>query len=173
MTIYDVLVVGLFAMWLVLTVLKQMHIDVLGGGRAAAGRALLSWVVPVWHFFAPTPGRHVTHILYRDRLPSGGYTPWREIPAPKRGQIPRVLWNPSKLRAKALIDVLNELSVLSSRYASSPQLLTLSVPYLLLLNHVSRLPRWYEAVSTQFVLIRRGEEGDELVLLSGHHSLAA
>ena len=62
-------------------------------------------LIPTWNFFAPNPGTNDYHLLYRERLDTGEYGVWMEIPFPKQSGLLKLVWNPRKRRAKVLSDI--------------------------------------------------------------------
>lgn len=110
---------------------------------------LFSWL-PSYNFFAPNPGVHDFHLLYRDRLPQGGVTGWRELPLTRgRGWLD-CLWNPGRRCKKALYDAAGDMLGASAKGLD----IRWSASYLLLLTYVSGLPRLHEAEGTQFLIMR-------------------
>lgn len=180
----DGVLVLLFAGWLLLTVIN------IGSWGAAVFRFTgpLSYLVPVWNFFAPNPAVHDYYVLYRDCLYKGEITPWREIGdgngSTRRSRLATV-WNPGKFQRKAVFDLamVLEQEILSVRSAPlQPEssdifraAVRLSVPYLHILQYVSNLPRSLRAERTQFVLIRvdNVEEDVETLFVSEFHALSS
>jgi hypothetical protein len=165
----DLLLCGLLAAWFGVSAVAQLP-----GVWARRIRAWDSFgVIPHWSFFAPTPGRTDPHLLYRDRLADGALTSWTEIPLiePRRWQ--HVVWNPLRRDKKALFDVVQLLNLQFQQTA--PEAIVLTIPYLLLLNHVSGLPRPAVCVGTQFMLVEShgfgSAERPERRMLSSWHSL--
>ena len=111
-------------------------------------------LLPTWSFFAPHPGTHDLHLLYRDRLPDGTCSVWREVLPPKPSRFVSPLWNPGRRHTKALFDLTKNLVLEAKAHREAPQVLQLSLPYLALLYFVSRQPRPYQASMTQFLLMR-------------------
>jgi hypothetical protein len=106
-------------------------------------------LIPGWGFFAPNPGRFDFHLLYRDELPVGTVTNWREIPVTGGRRWHDWLWNPERRLKKVLFDAFTSLSQVE-KFGADAQL---SVPYLLLLSYVSCYPRVYQCQKTQFLLM--------------------
>lgn len=115
-------------------------------GRWLHARDLVG-AIPSWSFFAPNPARTDCHLVYRHVLDSGEVTGWTEAfvwePARRRW-----LWNPDRRAEKAISDA-------SSHLARRRELTGVrwSIPYLLLLNHVSGLPAPRPARAVQFALL--------------------
>lgn len=139
----DAAIAALFAVWLVLSLIAQLP------GRPAAW--IRTWdpfgVIPSWSFFAPNPARTDPHLLYRHSLANGAVTGWTEAFV-WRPVWYRFLWNPDRRAEKAISDATSSL-----QRRTKPLGVRLSVPYLLLLEHVSRLPSPREAVAVQFALM--------------------
>lgn len=165
----DAILAAVFGIWFLAICVHQLPIT--------AARQLTTWdpigLLPVWRFFAPMPGNFDFHLLYRDQLADGTITPWTEY-RPLLSRSPwSFIWNPDKRQRKALLDLAQEL-VRFQREQSREQLL-LSVPYLVLLNFVSELPRPEPRQGTQFaIMVSRGAAHDEepqLLFLSSLHPL--
>lgn len=140
----------LFGAWWVLSALAQLPT------RFSAWLQSLDVVnvIPRWNFFAPSPGTYDVHVLYRDRLADGTVTDWREIPAEVPPQWVNAVWNPGRRHNKAVFDVTRHLADYSSKHEGEALQIQMSMPYLVLLNFVSALPRGYDARETQFLLMR-------------------
>lgn len=126
-------------------------------------------LIPSFSFFAPNPASTDCHLLHRHVLAGGEVTPWRESfvwrPVWYRG-----LWNPDRREEKAISDAS---SGLVRRRNDRPASVRLSVPYLLLLNHVSAQPAPPGAVGVQFVLMGSSDDGSPpfVRMLSEMHAL--
>src|SRR5207249_4775889 len=91
--------------------------------------------IPLWTFFAPNPGVSDYYILFRDRLVNGSLTCWREVPLSLSRGWSRAVWHPDRRRRKALMDLASALV----QFAQKSELgVTLTIPYLLLLDVVSQ-----------------------------------
>lgn len=136
----------------------------------------LNLVVPDWRFFAPAPGIHDVHLLYRDELAGGAATGWREVSRIEDRRLRQVVWHPHRRTEKVLVDVVAELLRCVGEDGADRAVL-LSVPYLTLLHHVSGPQRGHhpDAAATQFLLaVSAGhDEGEEpvMVFLSEWHPL--
>jgi hypothetical protein len=107
-------------------------------------------VIPVWTFFAPNPGTRDVRLLWRQRYADGTLSPWRETTAPRVGPW-KGIWNPAKRVRKAVTDV--SPSVLRRAVTHPDSSLTvISVPYLMIVNHVSSLPGASLANARQFMI---------------------
>ncbi|GGY59900.1 hypothetical protein [Streptomyces omiyaensis] len=137
------------SVWIVLTLVCQ------GRSRVAAAirRHDVFGLIPLWTFFAPTPGTQDYVLLRRCRTADGRLTQWRELGgADATGQPLCTVWNPARRHAKALLDAAQSLLELASR-VGRPEEIELSAPYLALLAHVSAQPCSEEACATQFALV--------------------
>lgn len=116
-------------------------------------------LVPKWHFFAPRPGMRNLYLLYRDRYATGDVSVWRVLHGMDRFRPGwSFIWNPDKRLRKTLYDVLVTLAAEDYTADDATRRVKLTAPYLLLLNHVSSLPRPDGVVATQF-LVMEGEAG--------------
>lgn len=140
------LVAGILAAGFVITVIVQLpgrwadrlrEVDVFG-------------LLPGWNFFAPNPGRVDYHLLFRDELPNGARTPWREIPLTRDRRWFHAFWNPERRLKKTVFDAAGAIAV--ELRAGSPDV-RLSVGYLHLMNFVTAYRRVYPFRSTQFLLM--------------------
>ena len=126
-------------------------------------------LIPKWTFFAPHPGRHDYHIVYRDYdehdMP---ISDWRELLEYSRRPFLSALWHPGKRYRKAVIDCCQ--SIIQNQAENAP----LTIPYLLLLSVVMKkapadgaLGRNYAVIATR----RLATTHPELVLLSKMHTI--
>jgi hypothetical protein len=159
--------VGLFALWLLLSaaVLFPKLSPIIR-------RADWLCLVPEWKFFAPNPGRHDFHLLYRDQFRDGTLTEWTEVSPTGKRRWWHFLWNPAKRGNKALFDTVSQLF---DHVRAGDKTLEVSIPYLTLLNYVSSLPRTTSPVFTQFLLMcsqgNLPDKDPELCYFSARHSL--
>lgn len=162
--------VGILSVWFVLSFVAQLSERTL---RALRRYDFLG-VIPVYNFFAPTPGTLDYHLLVRDQSPDGALTPWRELPYSPRTPYDFV-WNPGRRYNKALFDVMKDLSTWIHELNGEKDPLYLSPPYIAVLNHVSALPRTDPVARTQFMLMssKRQAKGTKIapVFLSSLHPL--
>jgi hypothetical protein len=157
----------LFACWLVLCLVVYVP-SVSTTIRRLDQMAL----IPEWRFFAPNPGRHDFHLLYRDKFADGTLTAWTEVAPITRRRATSLLLNPDRRRNKALFDCTQEFA---KHVEARDRALELSIPYLTLLNYVSCLPRSPSPNWTQFLLMwSAGDASDkdpEVLFISGLHEL--
>lgn len=160
------------AVWWIVSALCQAHWPV---ERWLRARDLFS-LIPHWHFFAPRPGQQDYYLLFRDRTRDGLVSPWREVAYSQTARGVSVFWNPGRRHNKALVDVTLQLAQLGQAVGAHLESLTLTVPYLAILNFVSRLPRIDHECETQFLLMasdrRRPGSKPEVLLVSALHPLA-
>lgn len=134
-------------------------------------------VVPDWRFFAPEPAVEDNLIVYRYKSPTGEIGPLSTVPLSCPGAV-RCAWNPEDRRHKALWDladgvqrVARELNGREPR-SGVPDGLTVSTPYLALLNTVSAELRHAAPGLVQFGIIQsEWPDHEELVFLSRWHRL--
>ncbi|MCG7528532.1 hypothetical protein MHW47_29335 [Streptomyces sp. OfavH-34-F] len=134
--------------------------------------------LPEWRFFAPNPGVHDNHLLYRDTLANGEVTPWQEVcVAQDKRKLLHVLWYPDRRMEKVIFDAMGELqTIVGKGRLECKEDLQVTVPYITLLNYVSySLEHAPDAVGTQFLMARSkgyDETSDPvMVLLSNVHPL--
>ncbi len=125
-------------------------------------------IIPYWNFFAPTPGTWDYSLLYRDRLATGNHTVWREIQLCSPRKAWDGIWNPGKREKKALFDIVT--SLMQSATEVEADRLVLTVPYIILLDYVSAMPRPYSADATQFLLMAEepGSGKEPFVMFNSH-----
>lgn len=155
------LLVGFFG----LTVVCQVE----GRWAEALRQRDMFGLFPGWNFFAPRPGSVDFHLLYRDELPGGALTDWREIPLTHQRRWHDWIWNPERRLKKVVFDAFTALAQVVTLEAD----VRLSVPYLVLLTYVTAYPRLYAFERTQFLLMmstpdRPGSEPVEVVLSDRH-----
>jgi hypothetical protein len=107
-------------------------------------------IIPQWTFFAPIPAVTDYHVLYRDRYTDTTYSEWMEVVLDTR-RCYRSLWNADKRRAKAVFDMIQ--SMAATVGDSSADEIKLSVPYILFLQLISKLPRTRPPELTQFLIV--------------------
>jgi hypothetical protein len=163
----EVLLIGFFAVWFVISVLC-----LLPSLRDHIRRRDVLTLIPEWKFFAPNPGQWDYHLVYRDQLPGGILTDWTEVAEVTPRAWWNAVWNPAKRGNKALADCV---VVMAKHIVAEDGVIEASVPYLTLLNYISSLPRLGRTEYTQFALIqfhaRGSREEPELLFVSALHSL--
>lgn len=167
MSALDLIVVAVLAGLLIATVLYET------GPRCRAVRVLFRLgLVPQWSFFAPTPGTQNLYLLYRDLYANGDVTAWRAIHGMDKDRgLFTFAWNPRRRLRKALLDLILALEL--GRQEIQPELFKLSTPYLLILNHLSGVPRVPGAVATEFlVMASNPNEPPHVAFQSDRHRLS-
>ncbi|MCF6522823.1 hypothetical protein [Streptomyces sp. JJ36] len=162
---------GLLAGWFSLTVAQQFHRR---PGRLTAVDPV-NVCVPVSTFFAPHPGVHDTHLLFRAQRADGTVTEWAEEGVVEERTLRQMLWHPVRRKEKVLFDAASELSRIV-RTERRIEHLQLSLPYLSLLNFVThRCPHPPDARKVQFMLVtsagRERTEEPRAVFTSAFHDL--
>lgn len=175
-------IIALFAAWAAITVLNQFSPGYYRRRPRLKGARLIRWVknldhfsmVPIWTFFAPTPGTRDHDVMYRDQLVDGTLTPWHSICDNSTGW-ECVLWNPRKRLKKAILDMAHSLlrnayRITRSKGKRNPKFMLVSLPYIGLATRVSSFDRGPLSVKTQFVIAisngYRTEKDPEVLYLS-------
>jgi hypothetical protein len=162
----------LYACVLALTVLRQFP-------QISASR-LLRWdsvgFVPGFSFFAPNPGSHDYVLVYRT-FTNGLASYWKDPLDARPRSLTSAIWNPNKRVRKAMIDLSGSLAHSATIQPNSNDIM-LSIPYLLMLHHVSRLASHDKAATkVQFALLTaagpRGTREVEMLFSSAIHDLDA
>lgn len=131
--------------------------------------------IPNWRFFAPLPGRHDYNVLYRDRLPDGSVTTWREEQISVPRKMLQMVWHPRRRMEKALSDVASQLFAMVDQ-VEDKTVVQLLMPYLALLNFVTnQVPHHGDAVDVQFMIAQSATYDPtvepSMIFLSEWHSL--
>lgn len=112
-----------------------------------------SIIIPEWRFFAPRPGMHDNHLLVRDELPDGGFTPWKETCAVVERKWFHFLWYPGRRGEKVITDCVGELQTMQPHILANRDSLQVSTTYLTLLNYIiNQVPHHPETKGVQFML---------------------
>jgi hypothetical protein len=160
-------VTGIFGSWILLSVLVYVP-------KLQTFIRRWDWfaLIPEWRFFAPNPGQHDYHLLYRDKLRDGSITDWTELTPTKERPWWGFVWNPGKRGNKALFDAV---ATLAKHMTAGDQSMELSIPFLTLLNYVASVPRPSASEYTQLLVLAShgspSRKDPELFFLSGYHSL--
>jgi hypothetical protein len=130
-------------------------------------------LVPWWTFFAPNPGVTDVRLLWREELVDGTVGPWHEAVRP-RGGYQRAAWNPTKRARKGAYDCGRSVSREGERGQTG--LALLSLPYLMILQHVLGLPASPLGRARQFVVVETQGADDQdglfnLLFVSPWHPL--
>jgi hypothetical protein len=165
----SLLAVAFFGVWMAISIAAQLP-----NLKARIRQFDALYLVPEYSFFAPTPATGDFSLLYRDRDLDGQMGGWRELPIAGRRSILNAFWNPGRRNRKAVFDLCTDLA----KYLladNTPLEVQVSVPYLVLLNHVSRLARVEQAQATQFlIMLSHGVEAKQeprIMYLSALHGL--
>lgn len=140
--------IGVWMLWFLVSVLVQF---VPPRWDAKLRKYDLFSLLPRWTFFAPNPGTTDFHLLYRDRLENGSFGLWKEIPLTEKRTWWKAVWNPEKRNSKLLTDAVRGLMRIAGMYSAKGYKTTM--PYLVILNFVSSLPRWNLSDGTQFLIM--------------------
>lgn len=133
-----------------------------------------AWI-PLWTFFAPNPGVNDTRILWREQLVGGASGPWHEMAPPHRSLV-RAVWNPDNRVRKAVTDCAPLILRLVGTNRDS-LLPMLSLPYLMIVQHMVGLPGSPLGRARQFAVVNtQGEDTEDapfqLLMMSHWHRLA-
>ncbi|KAF4406963.1 MULTISPECIES: hypothetical protein [Streptomyces] len=160
MGVYECTLAALFAAWLLLCVLAQLRV---AAPRVAPrlGRWDASLLVPRYNYFAPVPGVHDYHLLFRTRTRGREFGAWQEVSTEGRRRWWNFAWNPDRRCRKRLLDLAKELAHRDPACADPATVL--SVPYLMLLRHVCAQAEPAERADIQFLIVTISGAGrDEL-----------
>jgi hypothetical protein len=151
------LTLALLGTWGSASVLAQLPIERIQRLR----RWDLPGLLPQWSFFAPRPGMHDYHLLYRDQLDERTFTDWTELSLDRPLAWWCALWNPERRQRKAIYDLVT--SLVRDVAQAEGVGYQLSVPYLAILNHISSLERLSAHVGTQFmIMMSDGADSDQV-----------
>ncbi|MFF4992354.1 hypothetical protein ACFY19_34620 [Streptosporangium saharense] len=165
--------------WFVATAIKQEPTRSLALAKRIDPAGLL---VPDWRFFAPNPGIHDIHLLFRDELEDGTPTQWTEISVWPTRRFIHMIWHPDRRLQKAIFDAGKEIDITVSYLKAQEDFdarpIQNSPGYLALLNHVANACDHHpNAAKTQFLIAQSDgtheKEPPTLVFLSNFHCLAS
>jgi hypothetical protein len=160
--VQDVVAVLLLG-WLVATVAGQF-----GAKSRWIRSGFLGWCLPEWRLFAPTPGDHDYHLIYRTQSATGEVSEFTIAEIYAATPV-RALWNPAGRQQKMQRDVVRRLlaEARSSQQENAPELL----PYRLLLGVVWRVCGGGQVSGVQFAVLRETPRKSlDLVFLSSWHA---
>ncbi len=144
----DAALAALFGCWLLVSALAQVEVVV---PRLRTIRRFDPFsVVPQYNFFAPVPGTKDFHLLVRSTTHNGEFSRWLELTSVPRRRWWNCAWNPDRRERKALFDLATTLARESQ--ACSLTALQVSIPYLVLLNHVTAAIAPTGADQVQFLI---------------------
>lgn len=164
----------LFASWFVGSILNQFSFRWFRHVR----KFDCFYLLPVWTFFAPNPGRSDYHLIYRDRRADGSLSEWLQLPLVEARKPYSFIWNPEKRSKKVLFDTVSNCATgiaPEARFDLRP--VVLSISYLTILNAVSHHGATSGITHRQFVVAettgfhRTGTP--RIVLRSEFHSIAS
>lgn len=168
--IFGVSLTVLFGLWIGATLIYAFP----GGDKHLVRLGVFSLFIPKWNFFAPIPGMEDYYLLFRDQWIGGVIGNWKEIPD---FNYPRnwasFLWNPKKIEKKILFDLVQEIGRESQSVGNKKDFLQLSIPYLLILNYISCLPRNFSTNTTQFIVLKKSSVNNtiEPYFISAWHKI--
>jgi hypothetical protein len=93
-------------------------------------------LIPRWTFFAPNPGRHDYHVVFREWAEDDDPGEWIELSVDEVDLSRRWLWNPSRYPNKGIADLTAALARIVNLRRDEPLAVTLSSPYISLLHVV-------------------------------------
>jgi hypothetical protein len=128
--------------------------------RRLPASQLITPFLPNWKFFAPEPGTTDVRLAFRERVKCR-WSAWTEVSPPRRSAI-RGLWNLDKFDTKALFDTVGCLFEEANSMVN-PSVLSVSWPYLALLEHVTQASST-EATELQFALLESSGFANERTL---------
>ncbi len=131
-------------------------------------------LLPDWSFFAPNPGRHDIHLVYRNWNHNDPES-WIEFTTYKMSGW-RCVWNPNRYCNKALFDLSNALNWERKVYEDDQKSIMLSRSYISILSLVMEQPlldinitdRQFAIVGTQ---ASKGDRKIELRYISQIHNI--
>jgi len=153
-----IVVAIILASWWALSVLNQLSFG--WAKRLTPPDALR--VIPRWTFFAPRPGTSDYHLLFRQLSLDGKLSEFRELPIRSRSRWAFIL-NPDKRVKKAVVDLTMMLRGLLASSEWNATNISMSFPYLVLLNFVSGMRYDESTAAVQFCVFAT----------SGHRDVAA
>lgn len=166
-------VIGVLVVWFVVIVANQV-----GAIRGRFPRLTKLKILPFMSLFAPEPVDIDYHVVWRDIDGEGTLGPWHELPFEPVRLPWRAFSNPWLRDRTTLLEVVQDLMLLSDATSSSrmgPRLALVSFPYLFLLHVVTRQPREATSAARQFIVIETSGFDDtrrvELCVASEAHAL--
>ena len=168
MTIIEVLTICFLVVLFILTIISQFQRKWVDQIRQ---RDLFNFL-PAWYFFAPMPVTYHLLLFYRDEYEDGLVTNWQKLPFSEQRKWWHFLWNPQKRLNKSFFDIFKDLMD-HIKISKDEEFLIGSIPYLLLLNYVSKLNHDPLAINTQFAVFKKeaGATEMDLLFLSFVHEL--
>ena len=155
-TIWTVFVAAVFGLWYSASIVYQICPR---WWQRVVGSDVYGFM-PRWNFFAPTPAREDTHIVYRERH-GEQWSPWQALTPSPRSRHWRWIWNPQRFARKAADDLANGLRRSAVRFHEEPRAVLLSNGYVALLHWVMAQPRISGATERQFAVVTSNGFGAE------------
>ena len=114
---------------------------------------ILMSLIPSWSFFAPIPGMHDYHLLYREIDDQEQVQDWKEaFSIEEKRNLLAFIWHPEKKRLKALIDMVQDL-IRFCTISNEETQICLAIPYLHILNYISALKYEKNTTKIQFMIL--------------------
>jgi hypothetical protein len=128
--------------------------------------------IPIWSFFAPTPGMHDYHLMYRTIDDEGQIQDWKAAyTLGDKRRLCAFLWHPEKKFSKSLMDLVQDLSQSSILFKDKKQI-CLSIPYLHILNYISSLQHEKSEKTVQFMVLSNSRlHNYDVVFMSEPHPI--
>jgi hypothetical protein len=168
MSLAALVICGLVAIWLIVTVLAHFP-----PFQTWINRADGIHLIPHWNFFAPNPGNRDYFLVARDRCRDGRITEWCNVPLYAPRPVLAYVWHPQKRAMKILSDAVQSIKFLQRHEGVSASGLPFTLPYMLLLSFVSRVATATpDAVEFQFAVIESSGHDDralDCTFLSSFH----
>jgi hypothetical protein len=176
MTPVSVALAVVFAAWFGLSV--AAHLSPRARGRFI--RLEVSGLIPHWNFFAPRPGVHDVHLLYRDVDDHEVIGPLAYVPMIGRRRWFHALWHPDKVRSKVVSDITATIQTICRQTEERDgdlRLVMFTQPYVLALQLAMQMPVDPAAHARQFILARHRTTAEEaehqLLFFSTFHPFTA
>lgn len=169
MSIPGLIACVLVAGWLLLT-LSYQYIPL----QTPIARMDAWQLLPSWAFFAPKPAYHDVFLLVRELGADGSLGALRVVRGPAERRWLHALWNPDKRPQRVLEDAAQAVRRLR-RWAASEEVVSTSIPYLLLLHDATRGCTGNGARALQFIIVEtsgREEKRIWISFVSGFHRLS-
>jgi len=169
--IISTILILLFSSWTIATIIYHFP----NGNKYFTKIGILSFFIPQWNFFAPTPGTNDFYLLYREKLSNDFCSSWVEVNSFNRKRnLISIIWNPYKIEKKALLDFALEINKESKNISKENiNYVKLSMPYLLILNYISNLSHFSKNNTIQFMIMKKSSFSDSIdpFFISGFHQL--
>lgn len=165
--IIDSIIVSLLAVYFIITI--GYHFD------------RTNWVVrnfdffglvPKWNFFAPTPGVNNLYLLYRLQYEDGTIGEWKALFELDQFRSHwTFIWNPNRRLKKTLFDLIATLIMEDASSEEKQARLKMSIPYLLILNHLSTY-KTEASCGVQFLIMENYDQDPSYALFTSElHAL--